>query len=242
VAKKVSPLTVWQDWTGQWQAAGTLQYGDALFQTTLLLDRNGMVKMMNDDPSVEHLQTQQERYVDGARVLELPAERRLGLTLTELEKHPDDAKSLEALPRLYSSLKRWKEALAAQERWITAFRGTTKDAEEQRKALPGAYLSLSWYQLHTRDFAGALASCDAGRAIDPSYLPLDTNRAHALLFLGRTAEAIALYQEHSGKSMKPFLDRTWDQEILNDFDVLESEGLKHPEWPRIRKLLDAGRK
>ena len=103
--------------------------------------------------------------------------------------------------------------------------------------LPGIYTSLGWYQLFARDFAGALASSEAGRRLDESYLPLDTNRAHALLFLGRTQEAEAIYLQHRGEKMGANSDKKWEESILEDFKALEKEHITHPEMTRIQKLL-----
>jgi lipoprotein NlpI len=103
-------------------------------------------------------------------------------------------------------------------------------------------VGLSWYQLYVRDFAGALASTDAGKKLDDSNLYLDTNRSHALLFLGRTQEAQAIYLGNRGKKLDPKQEQTWDMAILKDFDELEEAGLTNPELSQIRRLLSPDQK
>ncbi len=101
----------------------------------------------------------------------------------------------------------------------------------------GAYLALSWYQLFARDFAGTLASTDAGRRAEGAGLAIETNRAHALLFLGRIPEAEGIYRAHIGEKMGSGDARPWEQAILQDLDDLEKGGLTHPEIARIRKMM-----
>src|SRR5208337_4900888 len=52
-----------------------------------------------------------------------------------------------------------------------------------------------------------------------------TNRAHALMFLGRDAEARALYLAHKGE---PLNGKTWEQVIADDFGLLRKAGLANP--------------
>ncbi|MDR4516077.1 MAG: hypothetical protein MRK00_01580 [Nitrosomonas sp.] len=102
--------------------------------------------------------------------------------------------------------------------------------------LPGEYVSLSFYQLFAGDFQGALTSSQKGLELDSNYLPLYTNYAHALLFLGYENEATAVYREHKGKIIKN-TGKTWNEIIINDFNRLERAGISHPEMKQIRKEL-----
>lgn len=106
-----------------------------------------------------------------------------------------------------------------------------QEGQDPSEELPGEYLNLSWYQLHGRDFTGALASAKAGKEWDPSHLPLDTNLAHALLFLNRLEEAKQVYFQHMGK---PLAGKTWQAIILDDFDQFEQWDITHPEMTTIR--------
>jgi len=75
--------------------------------------------------------------------------------------------------------------------------------------------------------------------LDPKDLVAQTNRAHALLFLGRTKEAEAIYLGHRGENVFTNSEEKWEQAILGDFDDLEKAGLTNPEIARIRALLKA---
>lgn len=103
------------------------------------------------------------------------------------------------------------------------------------KKLTNAYLGLSFLQLEIRDFNGALISSERGAALNPDYLPIYTNYAHALLFLGRVDEAKSVYLEHKGK---PLQGKTWEAVILDDFAIFEKVGLSSPEMVQVRKLMD----
>lgn len=88
-----------------------------------------------------------------------------------------------------------------------------------------------------RDFAGALATSETGLKLDPSYRPLETNHAHALMFLGRTPEAETLYLQYRGKKVFGDSGDNWEQVILDDFKSLEGEGITSPEMAHVRDLL-----
>jgi len=143
------------------------------------------------------------------------------------------------LQYIYFDLKRWNDAVQAGENWIAYVQREYKDDADRQSALTDAYVSLSWHQIFARDFAGALASTDAAIKISPSDLYVATNRAHALLLLGRTQEADAIYLGNRGKKMETDSDTTWEQTILKDFDDLEAAGITNPEIPRLRKLLSS---
>jgi tetratricopeptide (TPR) repeat protein len=93
-------------------------------------------------------------------------------------------------------------------------------------------VSLSWFQLVSKDFAAALATTERD---EKGSLPLQTNRAHALLLSGRISEAKAIYLGHVGEDVKDF--GRWETVILQDFDSLEKKGLGIPEMAKIRAEL-----
>jgi tetratricopeptide (TPR) repeat protein len=167
----------------------------------------------------------------------------------EIEKNwlaaaPNDRDALEQLPFVYTGAGRWNDAVQAENNWIAYVQREVKDENERRVLLGNAYLGLSWSQLFTRDFSGALTSTDAGEKlkVDKSDLHIDTNRAHALLFLGRIPDANAIYLGNSGKKIAPNSDETWNDAVLQDFDDLEKGGLTSPEFARLRKLLQPQKK
>ena len=104
-----------------------------------------------------------------------------------------------------------------------------------------AEASLSWTQLLARDFQGALATARppaAGRG--GRFCFLERNHAHALLFLGRIAEAKAINLKHLGEQSEQS-GKTWEQVVLEDFDELEKNGLTSPEIPNSANCLPRNR-
>ena len=97
--------------------------------------------------------------------------------------------------------------------------------------------ALSWYRLFARDFKGALAASERAGALapDPVYA---TNRAHALMFLGRAREAKGLYLRYKGQPVKQG-GKLWEDAILEDFKEFGKRGLKHPQIAEIEPLLAA---
>jgi hypothetical protein len=96
---------------------------------------------------------------------------------------------------------------------------------------------LAWYQLFARDFAGSLAASDEAVKLDPKDLAAQTNRAHALVLLGRVKEAEAIYLGHRGEKVFANSDEKWEDAILTDFDDLARGGITNPEFVRIRAQL-----
>ncbi len=114
-------------------------------------------------------------------------------------------------------------------------------AERGKAGKPGpdtasAMLGLAWYRLFERDFGGALAASDHGIALRPDWLPLATNKAHALMFLGRVREARALYLRYKGQRVEAG-GKLWEEAIAEDFKEFEKRGLKHRRMAEIAALL-----
>jgi tetratricopeptide (TPR) repeat protein len=115
-------------------------------------------------------------------------------------------------------------------------------AEREKAGKPGpgtanALLELAWFRLFARDFKGALAASDRAAALSPDPIYV-TNKAHALMFLGRSREARALYRYY--KSQRVVKDgKLWEEGILGDFEEFEKRGLKHRQMAEIKTLLAA---
>jgi hypothetical protein len=117
-----------------------------------------------------------------------------------------------------------------------------KDVEETEanlsgagEATSGAFHALAWYALFARDFNAALAAAAHALAVEPANLLFATNRAHALMFLGRENDAGAAYLEHRGKVIRGQV--TWQAAILEDFAEFERHGITHPQMKEIKKKL-----
>ena len=141
---------------------------------------------------------------------------------------------LQASVNSYVDGKQWQHAVLEQQKLIEHLTKSPK-TNPRRSELPDAYLSLAWYQLHAKDFAGALRSSDEGLKIEPKSVVLQTNRAHALLFLNRLGDAEKVYREHRGKVTQG--KNTWEVGIQRDLDALEKQGITHPDFSRIRAIM-----
>lgn len=131
------------------------------------------------------------------------------------------------LARSYFSSRNYVEALAAQERHVEMTEADELKADGKAGGqTTSALVGLSWYALHAREFSRALAGAERGHALTPSDLVIETNRAHALMFLGRLDEARELYRAYVDKRPNP--SRTWQEEIRGDFQAFRRIGLDHP--------------
>ena len=96
---------------------------------------------------------------------------------------------------------------------------------------------LSRYALFAREFAQALDAAERALKADPELLWIATNRAHALMYLGRAAEAREAYLMHRDKRIMQNENKTWQQVIGEDFDELRKAGLDHPQMAEIEAAL-----
>ncbi len=80
--------------------------------------------------------------------------------------------------------------------------------------------------LMVKDFAEALALSDEAIALAPGQLWLYTNRADALMLLGRSDEARAIYLEFRGKMSNP--PTLWERDVESDFTALRKAGISNP--------------
>jgi TPR repeat protein len=96
--------------------------------------------------------------------------------------------------------------------------------------------AFAYYLLFARQFDAALAATERALSLAPYRVWIATNQAHALMFLGRAEEARAAYRQHKGERI-PEHNKTWEQEVADDFAEFEKRGLTHPQMVEIRKLL-----
>jgi tetratricopeptide (TPR) repeat protein len=92
--------------------------------------------------------------------------------------------------------------------------------------------------LFTHDFAKALAAADEAISLAPDKIVFYTNRAHALMFLGREDEARALYLQYRG-TQNVLGEKSWETCILEDFANLRKAGLTNPLMDEIEKQFTA---
>ena len=126
---------------------------------------------------------------------------------------------------------RLQEALTAKE----------EAAETQREGKPGketaqALDDMAWYALFAREFTKALTAAERAHALLPDHLTIETNRAHALMFLGRRKESKALYLAHKGERISEDDSRLWERAIADDFAEFRKAGLTHPMMAEIEEV------
>src|SRR5262245_38757282 len=101
--------------------------------------------------------------------------------------------------------------------------------------------AVAWYALFARQFTKALTVADRAHALLPDDLTIETNRVHALMFLGRKEESKALYLAYKGKPVLVQDARPWEHVIAEDFAEFRKAGLTHPMMAEIEKGLGVSR-
>jgi uncharacterized protein len=134
----------------------------------------------------------------------------------------------------------YAEALSLQEQLAAEIEADEIKTDGKAGARAASELSnVSWQALSTRDFSGALAAAERAHALAPGDLVIETNRAHALMFLGRTQEARALYLAHKDERVSNNDNKTWRQSIAGDFAEFRKQGLISPLMDEIEAALAA---
>jgi TPR repeat protein len=133
---------------------------------------------------------------------------------------------------------RYGEALRLQ----AGLAAKTEPREIEREGKPGeetvgALISVAWCALFAREFETALTAVDRAHALLPGNLLVETNRAHALMFLEREEKARLLYLAHKGEALSPTDSRLWERVIAEDLRDLRKAGLTHPMMGEIEKQL-----
>jgi tetratricopeptide (TPR) repeat protein len=139
---------------------------------------------------------------------------------------PQPLASAERASELFKQGK-YAEALAVAEQLAKS-----KEGDE---AVAGELINISWYALFANRFERALEAGDRAAALDPESLSAQTNRAHALMLLGRDREALALYVAHKGENSSG--SSKWEEVIASDFDELQKHSLSHPLMAQAAKAM-----
>jgi tetratricopeptide (TPR) repeat protein len=105
------------------------------------------------------------------------------------------------------------------------------DRQEQER-LGEALGNTASAAILTRQYAKALSLSDEAIAIVPDELLLYTNRADALMLLGKIGEARTLYLAHRGQQLGD--GRVWEQGVVGDFDELRKIGVVNPLMDEIQ--------
>ena len=136
-----------------------------------------------------------------------------------------------------SRVGRLKEAAAAYAELVEICRRVYASAEsnDSKSRLVDALGSLSFVLLLNRRAGDALVAAQEALSLDPAALWVETNRAHALLFLSRSEEAKAVYVEYRGRLL--FEQKTFAQVVREDLSEFRKYGIDTPEMKDIDALL-----
>jgi hypothetical protein len=85
-----------------------------------------------------------------------------------------------------------------------------------------------------------LAASERCLALIKGHLTAEASRAHALMFLGRSEEAKALYLQYKGKRF--FSGKLWEWVIAEDFAAFRKAGLIHPMMAEFETALGVANK
>ena len=141
-------------------------------------------------------------------------------------------------------MRRLEEALAAFQESVAIRKelvATDPSNAEWQSALQSsieAIGGLAYNFVLAHDFAKALEAADEAISLATDKIWFYTNRAHALMFLGREDEARALYLQYRGtKNVQD--EKSWETIILDDFADLRKAGLTNPLMDEIEKQFTA---
>ena len=145
--------------------------------------------------------------------------------------------ALVAQGKLDAALESYRQSLAIRERLAAADRSNAQWRNDLDYVVDriGA---LAYRLVLAGEFATALEAADQAVSLAPDKILLYTNRANALMFLGRNDEARTLYLKYRGeKNVQD--DKSWKTIILEDFDDLRKNGLKNPLMDEVEKTFAA---
>ena len=133
---------------------------------------------------------------------------------------------------------RYAGALRLQE----AFAAKTEADETKRDGKPGRETALvlgqiAWVALFAGEYPKALSVSDRAHTLLPDNLSIESNRAHALMFVGHDEEAKAIYLAHKGQPFSEQDSKFWEQGVVEHFAEFRKAGLKHPMMADIEKEL-----
>jgi TPR repeat protein len=145
----------------------------------------------------------------------------------------NDAVAMSFLGLLYANGQGVPQNYAEALEWYEKAATTIEASEIEASGKPGpetagALGSVAWHALFARRPDRALATAERALSLTPGQLWIETNRAHALMFLGRAAEARALYLAGMDKPVPNVGNKPWQQVIADDFAELRQAGLDHP--------------
>jgi TPR repeat protein len=203
----------------------------------------------NSDSGLQDFAKAREWYQKATDAGDVPAMRSLGLLYENGQGGPQD----------FAQARQWYEKAAnqgnaaamcdlsfASEQGLGASKDPEKAREWFEKAGAGAtrvcgdvYGNKSDRALIARDFGRALAFAESAQALEPDRLWIEHNRANALMFLGRTEDARALYLAHDDEPSGNRAGNPWRKAVAQDFERFRKAGLSNPLMEEVEAALSA---
>jgi tetratricopeptide (TPR) repeat protein len=111
-----------------------------------------------------------------------------------------------------------------------------KSAGKPGKNTADELANLAWQAVLAGEPDKAIAACERSLALQPGDLFAEINRAHALMYLDRGAEARTIYEAHKA-DLFPDDRKPWPQVVVEDFAELRKAGREHPLMAEIEVAL-----
>ena len=159
------------------------------------------------------------------------------------QRRADLAHALSLVAWDLSKLKRPDESLPLYERALSIRRELAAAGDARASGAvrntAGDMGDLAYQLVLARKFDEALRASDLAIAAAPPLLWLQINRAHALMFLGRTAEAKAIYLAHRGEKDGSKDGAIWDEDVKSDLAEFRKAGMVNPLIDEIEAVFAA---
>jgi tetratricopeptide (TPR) repeat protein len=138
--------------------------------------------------------------------------------------------------QLEEALKAYRDSLAIMERLVAADR-SNMEWERDLQIFVSGIGGIAYRFVLDRNFAIALECADQAISLAPAQIWFYSNRAHALMFLGRDDEARAIYLRYRGEQhASADKSKSWEAAVLDDFAELRQAKLTHPLMDEIEAL------
>ena len=111
----------------------------------------------------------------------------------------------------------------------------TKSAGKPGKNTAEVLTELAGLALLAGEPDKALAACERSLALQPGDPTAELNRAHALMYLDRGAEARTVYEAHKADLFAD--NKPWPQMVAEDFAEFRKAGREHPQMAEIEAAL-----
>jgi tetratricopeptide (TPR) repeat protein len=146
---------------------------------------------------------------------------------------------LRAQGNLTEAFKAYSDGLAVNARLVSIDR-SNRQWQQDLQLFISRVDGIAFQFVLTRNFENALEAASQAISLAPQEISIYALRAHALMFLDRVDEARALYLKYRG-AKNVIGDKSWEDNILEDFAELRNARLSHPLMDEIeRKFTTSG--